>query len=433
MHKVSLRCAQARRIQDPVTKGDRHFFVIDVNEIPDDIPLGPNPREQDIDKTVYKKIARSLLNEYGEPNAFFVKNKGITILAAAVERRGTESDGHFDVFFDSPKHGIVDGGHTYRIITENRETLLDKSADPENGLQQYVEVRVLTGSRLDGLVTDIAEGLNTSVQVQEATLANLAGHFEWVKRALAGSPMANMVAYKQNEDKPYTALDILSIGDLFNIADFPKEGDSYPTRAYDSPNRLLKAYLNEVKDREKAREEGRNIPEVGRWEKLSHILPDILTLYDLVASTGVDMYNDGGGKKGRRLSWVRGNRASKSRKTGEITYKEVTYPFHFLSTTGSASLYQGALMPMVGAFRCMIKENAETGFYEWEGGFDAVKKLWGEVGKTLMERTQNTSEELGRKPDAIGKSQNHWGVLFSIATTKHLQSQLEMMLSKKLK
>jgi hypothetical protein len=44
-----------------------------------------------------------------------------------------------------------------------------------------------------------------------------------------------------------------------------------------------------------------------------------------------------------------------------------------------------------------------------------------------MERTQATSEELGRKPDAIGKSQNHWGVLYNIVMTHFLRKELVRM------
>ena len=40
-----------------------------------------------------------------------------------------------------------------------------------------------------------------------------------------------------------------------------------------------------------------------------------------------------------------------------------------------------------------------------------MKDLWNVTAPELMRATQDTSNELGRKPHAIGRSRNHWQTL----------------------
>jgi hypothetical protein len=54
----------------------------------------------------------------------------------------------------------------------------------------------------------------------------------------------------------------------------------------------------------------------------------------------------------------------------------------------------------------------------WRGGFANVLRLWDETGKDMMEATQETSEELGRNPNAIGKSKKHWAFLHNLVSRR---------------
>ena len=421
MLNVELRCRDARRIDDPVTRGDRHFFVVNVLDIPKDIPTDPNPREQAIDRRIYRRIGKSLINDDedgGEKNAFFVKNKGITILATSVRKVGP-ADGHrYILEFEGETNGIVDGAHTYKLILENQDYIRAFNEDAnDDRIEQYVEVRVLTGPRLPDLVSDIAGGLNTGVQVTPASLANLDHHFNWLKEAIKDAPFKDKIAFKQFEEGEYTVTDILCILDLFNIDDFPIDGDKFPTRAYDSANRLLAAYIQAAEARVKNPDGPPH-----QWEKTKPLVLEILELCDLISSRGVTLYNERGAKRGGALSWVRGNVQRKTKQG--IKSIERNYPFTFLGTTGKAALYRGALMPMLGAFRCVVEEDHD-GYYRWKIPFAEIKAMWNELGGVLMERTQASSEALGRKPDAIGKSQNHWSVLYSTVTTHFLRNEME--------
>lgn len=425
MLQVELRCRDARRIEDPVTRGDRHFFVVNVLDVPKGIPTDPNPRHQDIDRAIYKRIGKSLVNDDddgGEKNAFFVKNKGITILATSVRKVGPAEGHRYILEFEGEANGIVDGAHTYKLILENQEHIRAFNEDANGDeIEQYVEVRVLTGTRLPDLVSDIAGGLNTGIQVQAATLANLDRQFDWLKDTLKDAPYRDRIAFKQFEDGDYSVTDILCILDLFNIDDFPVEGDKFPTRAYDSANRLLAAYIQAAEARAKAPDGPPH-----QWEKTQPLVLEILELHDLVSSTGATLYNERaekrGAKRGGALTWVRG-KVQRKTKTGTKTI-EPDYTFTFLGTKGKNALFRGALIPMVGAFRCAVEED-HNGYYRWKIPFANVKKMWNELGGVLMERTQASSEDLGRKPDAIGKSRNHWSVLYSTVTTHLLRNEME--------
>ncbi len=423
MH-VELRCRDARRMEDPVTRGDRHFFLVNVLDLPPDIPKYPNPREQAIDRAIWKRIAKSLVNDDddgGEKNAFAVKNKGITMLATSVRRAGPDDAHRYVVEFNGESNGIADGAHTYELILANQEKIRahNENAESDEKIEQFVEVRVLTGPRIPELVSDIAGGLNTGVQVQEASLANLAHHFDWLKDAIANAPFKDKIAFKQFEEGDYTVTDILCIADLFNIDDFPQDQDKFPTRAYDSANRLLAAYIPAAE----ARARNADGPP-HQWEKTKPLIREILELHDLISSTGVDLYNKQGGKRGAALTWVRGNVPRKRK--GAVTMVPREYNFTFLGTTGNTALYRGALLPMLGAFRCVVEEDSD-GYYRWKIPFRDVKAMWNDLGGTLMEKTQASSEELGRKPDAIGKSRNHWGVLYSTVTAHFLRKQMRKM------
>lgn len=424
---VVLHCRDARRMPDPVTRGDRHFLMVNVLDIPKDIPKHPNPRAQQIDRIVYKRIAKSLINDDdggGEKNAFAVKNKGITMLATSVQRVGREEDLRLAIEFEGPANGIVDGAHTYELILENQDYIraFNEDADNSDKIEQFVEIRVLIGPRLPELVADIAGGLNTGVQVQPASLSNLAHHFDWLKEALADAPFKDKIAYKQFEDGEYSVTEILCILDLFNIDDFPKDEDKFPTRAYDSPNRLLASFITASENTADTSGRPRH-----PWEKTKPLVLEMLELHDLISSTGVDLYNalDSGGKRGAALAWVRGNVMRKRK--GELMSVPRDYKFTFLDITGKTTLYRGALMPMLGAFRCVIEEDDKTGYYRWKKPFAEVKAMWTDLGGILMEKTQASSEELGRKPDAIGKSRNHWGVLYSTVTSHFLRNEMRKM------
>ena len=359
--------------------------------MPEGLPKGANPREQNIDRGIYRDVMKSLLNEDCTPNTFHLKNKGISILAEEVIK--AENDEELKVRFASSEQGIVDGAHTYEIILSGKSKVAELSAGDANPINQFVKIEVLTGLE-NNLASEIAGGLNTAVQVQRMSLADLEKRFEWIKEELAQKNFLQYVAFKQNEAKDFDARDIIRLLDLFNIVEFPNDGTAYPIRAYTSKESVLKHYL--------AKEDG-EMEYAENFKRLRPILNEILVLHDTISAHGRDLYNEGGGKRGGRLKFMEGD--SKAKKL---------FKFPFIGEEGSYCLSGGALLPMLGAFRAAVVVDSKSNNIVWRHGFSDVIRIWKETAKDLMEATQETSEELGRNPNAIGKSKKHWAFLHNL-------------------
>ena len=147
-----------------------------------------------------------------------------------------------------------------------------------------------------------------------------------------------------------------------------------------------------------------------RYKALRPILRDILTLYDMIALEGPKKHTAAGGKGGK-LAFV------ESRKRGK-------FEFVFIGKQSDYRVIGGALFPMLAAFRWMVQKNETTGLIEWRGGFKAVKELWNTTAPELMRATQETSNELGRKPHAIGRSRNHWQTLHKTVANTDLMRRI---------
>ncbi len=282
-------------------------------------------------------------------------------------------------------HGILDGGNTYELITRDREEELPSD--------QYVKFEVLTNIPEEWL-PEIARGLNTSVLVQPMSLDHLAGHFNWIKQDLAGEAYFGRIAWRENEPGEFDARDIVSMLTCFNIDLFPNDSDGQPVMAYDKKSEALKLF------------EGNE----GSYKKLRPLLKDILILHDTIRCDSRTFWNEAGGKFGS-LAFV------EPKKRGEFI-------FPFTGKTSKYRLMNGALYPMLAAFRWMVEENSRTGKFRWRrGGFAKVIQRWEGSAAELMRMTATASNELGRNPNAIGKSRNHWANLHARVAMRHLMEK----------
>jgi hypothetical protein len=394
MKKFTIPALFIRRVPDPVFPHcERHVLIAAMKDLPPGLPTDPNPRKPRVDRLIWRDIKKHLLNEEGTPNTFHLKNKGITLIADRVNKIDEENVEL--VFADG--QGIVDGGHTYQLGQENRTEIEDRNAAADGGeapmITPFIKLEVLTGFPPE-LWPEIAGGLNTAVQVQEMSLMELQNEFEWIKEELHGQPYESQIAYREGENAPYDARDIVVLLDLFNIFDFPNDGSDHPIRAYTSKGQVLSNYKTGQKP----------------YEDLRPILKDILTLHDTIGIEGRQKHNAAGGRGGK-LAFV------ESRKRGQ-------FEFVFIGKESKFRVIGGALFPMLAAFRWMVQRNPKTGLVEWRGGFKAVKDLWNRTGPELMRATQETSSELGRKPYAIGRSRNHWQTLHKTVANADLMRRV---------
>lgn len=375
---VSFRTPYSRRIPDPNfhDRGiERHVWFVRVGDVPRGLPTDANARETNIRKQVYRTVEASLLNQEGEPGTFHLKHKGITLVADRVEK--VADDEYSVIMYEG--QGILDGGHTYTLLTKERDEELPKD--------QFVKFEVLTGVESDW-IPELSAGLNTSVQVQPMSIGNLEGLFDWIKDELGGRPYFSELAWKENEGGSFDARDLVGLMTLFNIHHFSNTGDAHPIEGYKFKASALKRFEKDEKDG------------IRSYRRLRPVLHEILVLHDTIRSQARHLYNSATAGKGGGLKFV------EHRERGE-------YAFPFTDTTDPYRLMNGALYPMLAAFRWMIEEDPESPNYRWRGGFNNVLKLFKEVAPELMKMTRQTSVELAYNVNAVGKSKSHWAGLHS--------------------
>lgn len=396
----TIRAHEARRLHDPNTlNAVEHVFTVNVLDLPN-LPLGSNPREQNPNKEIYRDVRDSLLNENGSDNAFLGKNLGIYACAEEVVKH---SDDEYEIKFSEGdtildgKDGVINGGHTASIIWSNQEQLREKLEQGEE-MKQFVKLHVRVGYPRD-MLAEMAGTLNTTLQVQEYSLAEHKSKFNWIHQAIAGKPYENEIAFKENVPAPYYVTDVLAMLDLFNIDEYPNDGGKHPTGAYREKTAVLKRYLKDQTP----------------FKRLEPILNDILVLHDTIACEGKDKYNEytrnqpgrqrGGGG---HTEWVN------TRKRGE-------FDFPFIQKHGKSRIDRAAIYPAMAAFRWMVKDNGSKA--KWKGGFSAVETAWQSVGPEMMKMTQDTSVENARKTLAIGKSATHYNALHSTVAKHELMNR----------
>jgi hypothetical protein len=74
----------------------------------------------------------------------------------------------------------------------------------------------------------------------------------------------------------------------------------------------------------------------------------------------------------------------------------------------------------------MVEVDPKTGKARWRGGFQNVKSIWQKTGGELMRRTQITSESVGRKANAIGRSPGHWANLYDFVARAEMAAERGM-------
>ena len=388
LEKITIKAEYSRHYPDPLNRSpdgnplniEHHILVGRAIDVPAGISKAPNPRAQRTDRGVYKEVRNSLDNS--DDLSFHLKNKGITILAHRIEY---STDKRTADLYLGDGDGIVDGGHTYQIILDAQEA----GTCPEG---QYVKFEVLTGVPLE-MGPDITGGLNTAVQVDDTSLMNLRKEFDWVKETLEDTDYGDRISYKQNEDGDYDIREILGIMTLFNVNKFPYADGKHPKEAYVSKAKCLDLYKADPNS----------------FKMLRPLLKDILYLYDYVHIRSRERYNE---EMRGRAAGMKGVYARK---------KRGMYKYVFISEERDYKLYDGALFPMLGAIRFLIEQKQEENVYSWKlKSLDEVKSFFDEIAPDLVATTYKTSLIYGRKPNPIGKDENHWDNMYKTVALHYL-------------
>lgn len=406
MAKVAHRVIahEMRKISHPVfPEVAKYWMTVPAANFPSGISTSVNARDPvGLNRRVYRDVKESLLGESSaELGSFDLMNKGITILAEEV-RLINKARNEFEIIIDDVEGGIVDGAHTARIISEANIT---GAIPPEQHVEVYIRTNI-TGS----MITNIARGLNTSLQVAPKSIYNIDGVFDWLKDEISNESYCELVSWKESDDGEYDVRDLISVLELFNVFDFDNDEPKQPISAYEKWSKVLD---NFAKDFEEHR--GNKLVD-SKYYKLRHLLKDALVLMDHIRRDFLDMHNQAGGAAGK-LNIVEQAPARKG---------VFDYPFSGLPGT-QYRLTKGATYPILNAFRNFVEVDEDTGDACWRGGFKKVLQAWKKLGPDLVAETHRATREIGRNPDTIGKNRQHWVSLHKTVRLAVLQDQLRAL------
>jgi hypothetical protein len=379
-----------RNLETPFKKqGYRDYVaVIDVRHLPDFSSWRKiNVRDPKLTGAVPEAIRTSVRDN---PELFVFLNRGIVL---SVDTASFDNDqGLLTIALKDPgMHGLLDGGHTYNILLEERESLEDP---------QYVKVELLEGFRQDDIPA-LVDARNTSNQVRDQSLMNLQGEFEDLKNSLKGQSYANLVAYKEYElledggdPKPIDVRDVIAILTCFDKENF--DSRVHPINAYRSKKACLDHFKAHASD----------------YKKIYPIAPDVLELYDNIQLLLPDLYNQVRGKSGE----VAGGKFGKL--TGVTTYKgRRTARLLFTGEETKYGVPSGFVYPVLGAFRALLEEKG--GRYVWGKGINPAKLLRGQLGETLADTIGNFALD-ARNPSKTGKSPLVWQACYQAVQVAYL-------------
>ena len=381
-------------LESPYEKDGRAVYHawVNIKDLPDGIPTEVNPREVREKTNVYKKIVQGLETS---DDSFFVNNRGILISAKEIKIDTLNKKMQVNIgnasAEDNSSYGVLDGGHTYHAILNNRD-----SKDPNS--THFVHLEIMTNIMN---IDELAAARNTSVQVSDKAIAELAEKFDFVKKALTNEPYKKDISYKENEtDKRLDSVDFVRLMYCFNIFKFKIDSNTQPIQAYSGKAQVLKDYLYDYDHN------------IETYPKIAPFLPKITELYDAIELEMASAYLEvnPSGKFGR----TKGVDSKKKEMFTKFYQKKMDY-----------RISQGLIFPIIAAFRALVNE--QDGNLTWEvDPIDTWKKIRGK----LVNNTIEMSRQLGNNPQSAGKSATLWSQNLDAVNTVKLQAQLEKLKEK---
>ena len=377
----------ARRMQDPNINGvHTHFMLVPAKLLPAEIPLDPNPRAQNVNRPVYRTVGRSLRQE-GEaiPGSFHLKHRGITLIASTVTKAAKGGPGGLDLFelHFPPGYGIVDGGHSYKIVLNAQR----QEAVPDN---EFIKLEVITGSEMEPLVTEIAGGRNTSIQVHAKSLLDLGKKFDFLKAELAQHGWKDRIAWHEHDDGDVDVVDVIARLSCFDIATYP-DRHNHPVSAYARKGSLLSRFQQQP----------------NLYERLVPIIHDVLHLHDWIAYDAEQRWQAVGGASGR------GGKYGSLDMVDHRNPNRDPFTFPFLDKTSDHRLRPTVVLPILATFRLLLEPYPANGSppVRWQNGFSEALTVWEEVGGRLLQSFYEHYTTMGRNLHATGRSPALWRAL----------------------
>lgn len=388
-----------RKISTPNDEklGKTYIAVVNVKDLPQEFDdwRALNPRDPKLSSGVSKKILETLEDQ---PDLFFLKNRGITILVEGVDFDNQSSTLKVEMS-DVSLNGLLDGGHTFRVI---RSFIDGMGQDELADINALVKLEILEGVRDRSDVIGIVEARNTSTQVKEQSIEELKETFAAIKETLRDKPYADRIAYKEHElledgsKKDIDIKEILSYLICFDTESFDK--GRHPIKAYSTKAVLVEHFSSRKM-------------EMAKYVKL---LPEILELRDeiyleLPGAYNKSANNEVGGKFGK-LTGVT-DTSSKRRMSNVV-----------LEFTGKKSHYRipsGFIYPILASFRNLVGIDDDRCI--WKGN---PIKFFEDLKFDLAKRVGGQAKQLGN-PNKLGKDVATWQSCYDAVALEVLQRHLD--------
>lgn len=388
-----------RKVGTPVDDkiGKTYVAVVDVKNLPEDFNAwrSLNPRDPKLTSGVARKIRETLEDQ---PDLFLFKNRGITLLADKVEFDNQTNTLKIE-FLEKDRHGLLDGGHTFRVIRDFVEGLDENELSDVSAM---VRIEILEGIQDRNDAISIVEARNTSTQVKEQGIQELKHTFDAIKEVLKNKPYADRIAYKEFElledgsKKDIDIKEILSYLICFDAESFTK--DSHPIKSYSTKASLVEHFSSRKKE----------------MEKYIKLLPEILELRDLIYLDLPKAYNksanDGAGGGFGKLTGV--SYTANKKRMVDVTLEFTDKISHY--RIPSSYIY-----PVLASFRNLVKIKDDN--CSWKAN---PARFWEEMKLDLAARVGRQAKEL-RNPNKLGKDAATWQSCYDAVKLEVLTRRLD--------
>lgn len=335
----------------------------------------PNPRrpKENLNDDLLEALSGS-----DNPDTFHLAANGIYLFASKVEIKENNMIITMSTK-SSDLEGMANGGHLYAAVQQ----LFQQGSLSST---KRVPVTVYTGLPLDQKL-GVVFGLNNNLEVTDHSHMNLAGDFDFIKKALKDSSYPEeVVNYFQNDTGVQNVLGLIQLMKCFipTDKDFDEEDPYMPKGAYGAVQSILGDFKVNKKD----------------YKNIAKSLPEILIFRDMVQA---------------RVDYVCENHAKISKKmdpkpmalakfSGKKPETNPLRSYNFGTDYPTYILNKGALYPLLSAFRVFVNSK---GVFNLSGAVDCFN----EIGDKLIADTitgVNGHEEVRKYVKADSSWVNLW-------------------------
>lgn len=368
------------------------------SELADWMQVNPRmPQRRGEAKRVNGKVAQRIMNTLREEPALFVlKNQGIYILVEHAEHVKEQGGEGFLVMrlTDKAIHGVVNGGHTLHASLQ----VVDDGEIGEAAVP-YVRLHIMESVDPDRIV-DLAEGLNRSLQVKDASLANLEGEFEAIKAAMKGRHGEERISYTMGDPGDIDIQDVLARMAALNVKLYPDESRS-PNVVFGQPAKVLADFQQDMA----APDDGG----VSAYQLLMQHIHEILSLYDRVASEASKHT-----QKEPRLGLL-------GKERGKNKQAKNPKPAPFAEGVEiERRFFVGLIYPIFAAFRANIDQKAwAEGEFRW---IMPPEDLLAETINDLCDVVRAAYGDLNNDPAQVGKKPSAYRSCYQVVLLRLLRA-----------